>query len=59
MIKTKYRIMPDSFYGGYGLWQVEKRLWFWPFWIDVGNGLMTKKNAEAIKEYLEEQDGKA
>ena len=57
MFKTRYRVCPDSLYGGIGSWQVEKRLWLLPFWIEVGNGLMTKQNALAIKTFLEEQDG--
>lgn len=52
----KYRIVPDHFYGGTGAWQIEKKYIFWPFWIEVGNGLMTHQYALRVKKWLEEHE---
>jgi hypothetical protein len=41
MFKTRYRVARDSWYPRY--WAVQYRLWFWPFWVEFGAGLLQSK----------------
>lgn len=43
--KTKYRIARDSYHSQ--RWAVQQRLWYWPFWTEVGNGLLKTKQEAA------------
>lgn len=42
MFETKYRVGRDSVFGGTH-WAVYYRMWWWPFWIEWGNGLLYSK----------------
>lgn len=44
MFKTKYRVNRDWFDSR--RWALEKKYWFWPFWMEV-RGLMNSRQ-EAI-----------
>lgn len=48
--KTKYRIVPDNYKG----FQIDYKLWWWPFWIqwDRANTFSTLEEAEAVIERL-------
>ncbi len=51
--KTKYRIRPDWFLST--RYQVDKRFWWNPFWIEVAVLLRTKQKALAVIEMLKEK----
>lgn len=42
MFETKYRVGRDSVWGG-TLWAVYYKVWWWPFWLEWGNGLLHSK----------------
>lgn len=42
---TKYRVARDSIYPRF--WAVQAKRWWWPFWVEVGNGMLKSKQ-EAI-----------
>lgn len=37
----KYRIARDNWFPRY--WAVQQWRWWWPFWIEVGNGMLESK----------------
>lgn len=44
MFATKYRIARDSCFSF--RWAVQAKRWWWPFWVEVGAGLLeTKEDA--------------
>lgn len=53
MFKTKYRISRDKWFSH--KWAVQYKFWWWPFWIEFGNGLLeTKDEAYELIELLQD-----
>lgn len=50
--RTRYRVNRDWFMGT-TYWMVQKRIWWWPFWIEE-RGLLPKEQAIELKDYLNE-----
>ena len=49
--KTKYRVSRDRIISN--RWAVQYRLWWWPVWIEHGNGLLdTQQEAEDLIDLL-------
>lgn len=47
MLKTRYRVGRDTVFSNY--WAVQYRPWFWPFWMEHGNGMLdSKEEAEEL-----------
>jgi hypothetical protein len=47
----KYRIARDKIFSSY--WAVQIKRWWWPFWVEYGNGLLNSpEDAEELIEYL-------
>ena len=48
MFKSSYRIVTDS-YNGY---EAQKRYWWSPFWIQMGNPCNTHSSVESAEAYV-------
>jgi len=53
MMRPKFWIEPDWFYSRF--YTVYKKYPWWPFKIEVGNGLMSLDQAKSVKFLLESQ----
>ena len=53
MFKTQYRVSRDQYIPRF--WAVQYRVWYWPFWIEHGNGLLpSKADAYELIELLQD-----
>ncbi len=52
-MKTKYWMEPDWFCSRF--WTIYKKVWWWPWKIEVGNGIMDKEEAEEKLKFLRKQ----
>ena len=47
---TRYRVNRDWFDSRF--WMLEKRVWFWPFWIEAAGLFSTREEAVSMIEIL-------
>ncbi len=50
--KTKYRVNRSRYFSAL-FWSVDKKLWFWPFWLEHRSLLANKEDALELKGILE------
>lgn len=54
IFKTKYRVTRSWQWSAY-YWQVDKKVWFWPFWVGYRSNLNSKQQALELIETLREE----
>lgn len=51
IFKTKYRVSRDRIFSY--RWAVQQKVWWWPFWVEHGMGLLhSREEAEELIQLL-------